>query len=78
MLGLVGKAITFDSGGLSLKPADRMEEMKTDMGGGGAVLAAMGAIAELEASGEGARRSSRPARTCPAAARTGPGTSSPH
>jgi leucyl aminopeptidase len=46
-LGLVGKAITFDAGGLSLKPADRMEEMKSDMGGGGAVLAAMGAIAEL-------------------------------
>ncbi|HEX5469713.1 MAG TPA: leucyl aminopeptidase [Gaiellaceae bacterium] len=48
VLGLVGKAITFDSGGLSLKPADRMDEMKTDMGGGGAVLAALGAIAELE------------------------------
>jgi leucyl aminopeptidase len=48
VLGFVGKAITFDSGGLSLKPADRMEEMKTDMGGGGAVLAALGAIAELE------------------------------
>jgi leucyl aminopeptidase len=47
-LGLVGKAITFDSGGLSLKPADRMEEMKSDMGGGGAVLSAMGAISELE------------------------------
>ena len=46
-LGLVGKAITFDAGGLSLKPADRMEEMKSDMGGGAAVLAAMGAIAEL-------------------------------
>jgi leucyl aminopeptidase len=48
VLGLVGKAITFDSGGLSLKPALRMDEMKTDMGGGGAVLASMGAIAELE------------------------------
>jgi leucyl aminopeptidase len=47
-LGLVGKAITFDSGGLSLKPADRMEDMKSDMGGGGAVLSSMGAIAELE------------------------------
>ena len=47
LLGLVGKAITFDAGGLSLKPADRMEEMKADMGGGAAVLAAMGAIAEL-------------------------------
>ena len=48
VLGLVGKAITFDAGGLSLKPADRMDEMKSDMGGGGAVLAAMGAIAELQ------------------------------
>ena len=46
-VGLVGKAITFDAGGLSLKPALRMDEMKSDMGGGGAVLAAMGAIAEL-------------------------------
>jgi leucyl aminopeptidase len=48
VLGLVGKAITFDAGGLSLKPADRMEEMKSDMGGGAAVLAAVGAIAELD------------------------------
>ena len=48
VLGLVGKAITFDSGGLSLKPAQRMDEMKSDMGGGGAVLCALGAIAELE------------------------------
>jgi leucyl aminopeptidase len=47
LLGFVGKAITFDAGGLSLKPADRMEEMKSDMGGGAAVLAAVGAIAEL-------------------------------
>ncbi|HET9214200.1 MAG TPA: leucyl aminopeptidase [Gaiellaceae bacterium] len=47
-VGLVGKAITFDSGGLSLKPSLRMEEMKSDMGGGAAVLAAMGAVAELE------------------------------
>jgi leucyl aminopeptidase len=46
-VGLVGKAITFDSGGLSLKPALRMDEMKSDMGGGAAVLAAVGAIAEL-------------------------------
>ena len=47
MLGLVGKAITFDTGGISLKPALHMEDMKGDMGGGGAVLEAMGAIAEL-------------------------------
>jgi leucyl aminopeptidase len=46
-LGLVGKAITFDAGGLSLKPAERMDEMKSDMGGGAAVLAATAAIAEL-------------------------------
>src|SRR5688572_18001718 len=46
-LGLVGKAITFDSGGLSLKPAYRMDEMKSDMGGGAAVLTATAAIAEL-------------------------------
>lgn len=47
VLGLVGKAITFDAGGISLKPAHRMEEMKSDMGGGAAVLSALGAIAEL-------------------------------
>jgi leucyl aminopeptidase len=46
-VGLVGKAITFDSGGLSLKPSLRMEEMKSDMGGGAAVLTGLGAIAEL-------------------------------
>jgi leucyl aminopeptidase len=47
VLGLVGKAITFDSGGISLKPADGLEEMKSDMSGGGAAIAALGAIAEL-------------------------------
>jgi leucyl aminopeptidase len=47
VLGIVGKAVTFDSGGLSLKPADSMPEMKSDMAGGAAALAALGAIAEL-------------------------------
>ena len=47
VLGLVGKAVTFDSGGLSLKPAGSMEDMKHDMSGGAAVVEAMGAIAEL-------------------------------
>jgi leucyl aminopeptidase len=47
VLGLVGKAITFDTGGISIKPSERMEEMKHDMSGGAAVVAAMGAIAEL-------------------------------
>jgi leucyl aminopeptidase len=46
-LALVGKGITFDSGGLSLKPASGMETMKTDMGGAAAVLAAVEAVAIL-------------------------------
>jgi len=46
-LGLVGKAVTFDSGGISIKPAGKMHEMKFDMSGGAAVIEAMGAIAEL-------------------------------
>jgi leucyl aminopeptidase len=44
---LVGKGITFDSGGLSLKPNENMMLMKTDMAGGGAVIAVMAALAEL-------------------------------
>jgi leucyl aminopeptidase len=46
---LAGKGITFDSGGLSLKPNDGMKLMKTDMAGGAAVIAAMSALAELGA-----------------------------
>jgi len=45
-LGLVGKGITFDTGGLSLKPADGMERMKDDMAGGASVVAAMRSIAQ--------------------------------
>ncbi|MDQ6821647.1 MAG: leucyl aminopeptidase [Actinomycetota bacterium] len=48
-LGLVGKAVTFDSGGLSLKPAAKMHEMKFDMCGGAAVIEAIAALAELGA-----------------------------
>ncbi len=47
VLGLVGKAVTFDSGGISIKPANKMFEMKFDMSGGAAVLGAIEAIAEL-------------------------------
>jgi leucyl aminopeptidase len=47
VLGLVGKAITFDTGGISLKPSLRMEDMKGDMAGGAAVIEATGAIADL-------------------------------
>ena len=48
VLGLVGKAITFDTGGISIKPADGMEKMKYDMAGGAAMLGAMRAIAQLK------------------------------
>jgi len=47
LLGLVGKAVTFDTGGISIKPAGRMADMKYDMSGGAAVLGAMRAIAVL-------------------------------
>lgn len=47
-LVLIGKGVTFDSGGISIKPADRMEEMKYDMSGAAAVIAAMQAVAELK------------------------------
>jgi leucyl aminopeptidase len=46
-LGLVGKAVTFDTGGISIKPAAKMAEMKFDMSGGAAVVEAVGAIARL-------------------------------
>jgi leucyl aminopeptidase len=47
-VGLVGKAVTFDSGGISIKPSSGMQEMKMDMSGGAAVLEAIAAVAELE------------------------------
>jgi leucyl aminopeptidase len=47
-LGLVGKGITFDSGGISIKPAEHMDLMKMDMCGGAAVIGAMCAIAQLK------------------------------
>jgi leucyl aminopeptidase len=48
VLGLVGKGITFDSGGISIKPSDNMEKMKYDMAGGAAMIGAMRAIALLK------------------------------
>jgi leucyl aminopeptidase len=47
-LGLVGKGVTFDTGGISIKPAEGMEKMKYDMAGGAAVIGAMQAIARLK------------------------------
>ena len=48
VLGLVGKGITFDSGGISIKPSDKMEVQKMDMAGGAAMIGAMRAIALLK------------------------------
>ena len=47
LYALVGKGVTFDSGGISIKPAEKMEEMKGDMAGGAAVLGAMVALAQM-------------------------------
>jgi leucyl aminopeptidase len=49
VLGLVGKGITFDTGGISIKPSENMDKMKDDMSGGAAVLCAMMAVARLRA-----------------------------
>lgn len=46
-IALVGKGLTFDSGGLSIKPSEKMDQMKSDMAGGAAVIAAVRAVAEL-------------------------------
>jgi leucyl aminopeptidase len=47
-IGIVGKGITFDSGGISIKPSDKMGDMKGDMAGGAAVIATMRAIGEMK------------------------------
>jgi leucyl aminopeptidase len=49
-LGLIGKGVTFDTGGISIKPSEGMEKMKYDMAGGAAVIGAMQAIARLKPS----------------------------
>ena len=48
VIGLIGKAVTFDTGGISIKPADGMEKMKYDMAGGATMIGAMRAIAMLK------------------------------
>jgi leucyl aminopeptidase len=55
VLGLVGKGITFDTGGISIKPADGMEKMKYDMAGGATMIGAMRAIAHAQAESESHR-----------------------
>ena len=70
MLGLVGKGVTFDTGGISIKPAEGMERMKDDMAGGAAVVCAMRAIALLKAPINVDRHRARRPRTCRAAGRS--------
>ncbi len=48
LVGLIGKGITFDTGGISIKPSENMHEMKTDMAGGATMLGVMQAIAQLK------------------------------
>jgi leucyl aminopeptidase len=48
VVGLIGKGITFDTGGISIKPSENMHEMKTDMAGGATMLAVMQAIAQIQ------------------------------
>ena len=50
VIGLIGKAVTFDTGGISIKPADGMEKMKYDMAGGATMIGAMRALAALKPS----------------------------
>ena len=50
-MAFVGKGVTYDSGGLTIKPGSSMATMKYDMGGAAAVIAATFAIAELRAAG---------------------------
>ena len=64
VLGLVGKGITFDTGGISIKPADGMEKMKYDMAGGATMIGAMRAIALLKPKVKVIAHCSAPPKTC--------------
>ena len=74
VLGLVGKGITFDTGGISIKPADGMERMKDDMAGGAAVVAARARDRAARSPDAASSPSCRPPRTCRAATRSSPAT----
>ena len=73
MLGFVGKAVTFDSGGISLKPGAKMAEMKFDMSGGAAVIEAVARDRAPAAAGQARRASSARPRTCPSGRAVKPG-----
>ena len=74
-LGYVGKAVTFDTGGISIKPSAKMQEMKFDMSGGAAVLEATAGDRRARAAGHRSPRWCPPPRTCRAATRSSPATS---
>ena len=73
LLALVGKGITFDTGGISIKPPSGMDEMKYDMSGGAGVIAAMCAIGKLKPKLNVDRRRIPRAKTCPGGKATKPG-----
>ena len=75
-LAIVGKGVCFDSGGISIKPSERMEEMKMDKTGACTVIAAMATVARLAPGHAAPRASRRRSRTCPARTRRDPATSS--
>ena len=72
-IALVGKGVTFDTGGISIKPAAAMDEMKFDMSGAGSVFGTISAIAEMKLPLHVIRRS----RTCLAEMHRAPRISSP-
>ena len=76
LLALVGKAVTFDTGGISIKPSGKMQEMKMDMSGGSAVIEATAAIARLGLPVRLLTRRARRPRTCPPVTRPSRATSS--
>ena len=76
-LGYVGKAVTFDTGGISIKPSSKMQEMKFDMSGGAAVIEAMAGDRAARTCRSRSPRSCPPRRTCRAATPSSPATSSP-
>ena len=71
---LVGKGITFDTGGLSIKPGEGMMNMKRDMTGAGVVLSVMGALADGRLPGQGDRAPVPAPRTASTATRCDPAT----
>ncbi|MFP3381734.1 leucyl aminopeptidase, partial [Bacillus sp. SIMBA_069] len=48
VIGLIGKGVTFDTGGISIKPVAGMEDMKSDMGGAAAMIGAMEALGQMK------------------------------